>query len=190
VVVGDDVLVAAVVLDPSGSEGDRLPDGTTLRADLLRRVPAHLVPARIAVLDRLPRGADGTPDADAIRTAAAEQAATATQVPPRDDLERVIALVWAEVLGLDEVGVTEEFVALGGDSLLGARLVARLQEELGSDAVSMRALFRAPTVAGLAARIRADDAAGQIDEIGAIVLEIHSLSDEEVAAQLDEPSDL
>ncbi|MDP9122401.1 MAG: phosphopantetheine-binding protein, partial [Acidobacteriota bacterium] len=69
--------------------------------------------------------------------------------PPRTPLEAELARLWAEVLGIDKVGVGDNFFALGGDSLLGVQLIGRAGEQ--GIALAPRHLFERPTVAGLAA---------------------------------------
>src|SRR4029077_1860900 len=75
-------------------------------------------------------------------------------VAPRTDLERTIAAVWSDVLGVPRVGVHDGFFELGGHSLLATLTVSRLREALGID-ISLRTLFEAPTVAALAAQVEA-----------------------------------
>ncbi|MDE1145041.1 MAG: condensation domain-containing protein [Azospirillaceae bacterium] len=179
---GDGLVAAVVFAAPTGEETA----GKAFRAYLARRIPAHLLPTRVIVLNELPRDAAGVIEAEILRQASLAQAEPAGGVAPRTDLERVIAGVWAEVLGLEQVGVNEEFIALGGDSLLAARVVARLQEELDTHAITLRALFRSPTIAELAEQLRRDDDPGRLDEVAAIILEIRAMSDEDVAAQLGE----
>jgi acyl carrier protein len=175
--------MAAVVFAPSA---DPL-TGKALRAHLAQRLPAHILPAQVTVLDQLPRDAAGAVDHPALAQQVAAEAGPAAFVAPTCDLEQVIADVWAEVLGLDQVSIADEFIALGGDSLLAARVVARLQEDLDSPAITLRALFRSPTVADLAAHLRQEDDPARLDEVAAIIIEIGQMSDDEVAALLDQP---
>ncbi|WP_230989124.1 phosphopantetheine-binding protein, partial [Streptomyces cacaoi] len=73
---------------------------------------------------------------------------------PRTEAERLLCGIWAEVLGVERVGVHDDFFALGGDSISSLKAVSRIRVQLGAD-MSPRALFDAPTVAGLAERVPA-----------------------------------
>src|ERR1700674_2333752 len=75
--------------------------------------------------------------------------ATDGYVAPRSQAERVLARIWAQVLGVDRVGVTDDFFELGGHSLPAVRLISRVRTELGAE-IPIRDLFTAPTVAGVA----------------------------------------
>jgi len=181
----DNSLIAAVAFEPSAEAGDA-PTGKVFRAQLARQIPSHLLPCHIIVVDQLPRDADGKADSDAIVQLISADSGRSDHVAPRSDLERVIAGVWEEILDLENLGVNEEFIALGGDSLLAARVVSRLQEELDTSAVTLRALFRSPTIAELSEQLREDDDPARLDEVAAIVLEIRAMSDDEVASHLGE----
>ncbi|MFC4950496.1 phosphopantetheine-binding protein [Pseudonocardia sp. GCM10023141] len=152
----------------------------SIRSDLRRRAPGHLVPDELRLVAALPeRGA-----ALALLDAAAPESAA---VAPRTALEQVIARVWAEVLPVPEFGVTDRFVSLGGDSVLAASVVSRLRETLDTDVVTVRALFTGETVAGLAG-LTIDAGGPQLEDLAHVVLElmeeIDGLSDEDVAAAL------
>lgn len=157
-----------------------------IRKELRLRAPGHLVPHRVAAVEELPRTGTGAVDTATVRALLTGPGAEAEAfVAPRTALEHVIASVWAEVLDLDRVGLTEEFIALGGDSVLAARVVARLREDLDTSAVGIRTLFGSPTVAALAERMRAADEGDRLEQVAEILCEIEELSDEEVAAELD-----
>ncbi|PPK65378.1 non-ribosomal peptide synthetase [Actinokineospora auranticolor] len=120
-----------------------------LREALLAALPEHMVPAAFVALDALPLTANGKLDRRALPI---PEWTAADVVAPRSEAERVVAAAWADVLGIPEVGATDNFFALGGDSILSIRVVARLREALGTD-VSPRLLFDHPTVEGLAAAL-------------------------------------
>ncbi|MBO0132029.1 condensation domain-containing protein [Agrobacterium burrii] len=180
-----DSFVAAIVLKPT-KDADGAFNGKAFRAQLARQIPSHLLPSQVIIVDHLPQDANGKTKPEAIDQLILAQSGRSEHVAPSTDLERVIAGVWEEILGLEDVGVNEEFIALGGDSLLAARVVSRLQEELDTRAVTLRSLFRSPTIAELTTQLRKDDDPARLDEVAAIVLEIRAMSDDEVASHLGE----
>ncbi len=124
-----------------------------LREHLRERLPEYMVPAALVVLERLPLSANGKIDRRALpapERAVSEEGYAA----PRTPVEEVLCSIWAEVLGVERVGVEESFFALGGHSLLATQVVSRARQAFGAE-VPLRALFEASTVAGLAARIEA-----------------------------------
>ena len=132
---------------------------------LAQRVPAFMVPAAWVVLPGgLPRTPNGKVDRRALPAPAAapgrRQAGTAEDADPhgyeapRTTTERMLAAVWAEVLGIDRVGAHDDFFRLGGHSLLATRVIARLRRELDVD-LPLRSMFQTPTLAGLAATVEA-----------------------------------
>ncbi|MEU1810576.1 amino acid adenylation domain-containing protein [Micromonospora aurantiaca (nom. illeg.)] len=122
-----------------------------LREHAAARLPATMVPARWIRLDRLPRNRHGKLDRAAL---AAVPVPVAEPGPerPASRAERLVAGVWAEVLGTDEPTPDTDFVAAGGHSLLAMRLVARIEERTGAR-ITLDRLFDAPTVAGVAALV-------------------------------------
>ena len=105
-----------------------------------------MVPSQIVVLDEFPMTTSGKID----RKALPEPVIAAnTFRAPQTATEKIVAATFAEVLGVDQVGLDDDFFALGGDSLVAIRVSARLQSALGRD-VPVRYLFDAPTVADLA----------------------------------------
>ncbi|MQY21387.1 D-alanine--poly(phosphoribitol) ligase subunit 1 [Nocardia sp. RB20] len=121
----------------------------TLRASLTQVLPSYMVPSVVMVLDEMPMNASGKADRKALPRPVLR---TREFVEPATDTERSVAAVFAEVLQLDRVGAEDDFFALGGSSLLAFTLQRGLNGRLGID-VPMAALFTAPTVRALAARI-------------------------------------
>ncbi len=126
-------------------------DRDELRQHLAAHLPNVMVPAVIELLPSLPRGATGKVDRDALpepkrRPDGAQQDVA---VAPATETERLLAGIWADVLGRDAVAVTDNFFELGGDSILSIRIIARAHE--AGLTISPRQFFEAPTVAELAA---------------------------------------
>ncbi|MBF6179387.1 non-ribosomal peptide synthetase [Nocardia otitidiscaviarum] len=175
--------LAAVVV---GVEGAELRVETLLAqaADLL---PAYMIPTRVELLAELPFTANGKPDRKAIVTLLAAGERVSEFVAPRTDLERALADIVAAVLGRDRVGATDDFFALGGDSVLATAVVARVREWLDSPDTVVADFFAARTVAGLAQRLLEREqrtaTPGRLATVAAMYLEVAALSDEAVLAQ-------
>jgi amino acid adenylation domain-containing protein len=143
---GDNELVAYVV--PSAED---TPDGVALRRFLAGRLPSFMVPATVVALDALPLTPNGKVDRAALPPPVPAVARGSPEAP-RTRVEQALADIWARVLGLEVVGVHEDFFDLGGHSLLAAQVIAEIRERFASE-VPLGALFEAPTVAELAARV-------------------------------------
>ncbi|HYN21087.1 MAG TPA: amino acid adenylation domain-containing protein, partial [Thermoanaerobaculia bacterium] len=140
---------------------DSPPAAAELRAWSAERLPDYMVPAAFVVMKAWPLSPTGKLDRKALpppfapRTEPPVAGAIAGVIAaPRTEMERVIAAVWREVIGIETVGVDDNFFDLGGHSLLLARVQARLSEILGRD-LPMVDLFRYPTVATLAEALSA-----------------------------------
>jgi amino acid adenylation domain-containing protein len=125
------------------------------REILARSLPEVMIPSVFVLLDALPRTPSGKVDRRALPApdASALGAATAFR-PPETSLERRIAALWGELLGVERVGRDDDFFALGGHSLLATRMLFRLRREPGGGPeLPLAAVFERRTVAGLAAEI-------------------------------------
>ncbi|WP_259371090.1 non-ribosomal peptide synthetase [Streptomyces sp. SCUT-3] len=153
---GDQRLVAYAVPSPDGPA----PSAAQLRAHAGAVLPEYMTPSEFVLLDELPLTPNGKVDRRALP--APDRDAPRDGRAPRTSRERVLCELFAEVLGLPEVGVDEGFFDLGGHSLLATRLISRVRSAFGTD-LAIRTLFEAPTVAELAQRLGADDAGGAFD---------------------------
>ncbi|MGW0605837.1 amino acid adenylation domain-containing protein [Streptomyces sp. NPDC002640] len=156
---GDRRLVAYLVPRRSAREAPE-PDPAELRAALKVTLPEHLVPNAFVVLSALPLTPNGKLDRRALPAPQARRADGGVRAP-RTEAERVLARIWAEVLGLEEVGTDEDFFDLGGHSLLATQVVAKARRRLpeaGARPVGVMDLFTCRTVAALAALAELDDA--------------------------------
>jgi len=134
--------LVAYVTGRAGAE----PTAAELRARAAERLPEYMVPGAFVVLDRLPTTANGKIDRRALP---APERSEDAYVAPRTAMEELLAGIWAEVLGLERVGVTESFFDLGGHSILATQVIARVRRTLGME-VPLQALFETPTVEVLA----------------------------------------
>ncbi|WP_158516472.1 AMP-binding protein, partial [Kitasatospora sp. MBT66] len=151
-------LVAHVVPDGAGHQNAAPLDPADLRAFAAESLPGYMVPAAVVLLDALPLTASGKVDRRAL------PAPDFTLLPggraPRTPREELLCGLFAEVLGVERVSIDDGFFDLGGHSLLAMKLLGRIRAalaaELGERAdLGMRALFEAPTPAGLARRLDA-----------------------------------
>jgi acyl carrier protein len=110
-------------------------------------------------------------------------------VAPRNETEQLVANIWEDILGLQQVGVYDNFLDLGGDSLQATQLVSRLRESFHAD-LSLRAFFETPTVAGVAQAITSLQAEQDDHEALEILAMLEQLSEEEIAAEIQKRRDL
>ncbi|MFZ0912890.1 MAG: non-ribosomal peptide synthetase [Candidatus Korobacteraceae bacterium] len=153
----DKRLVAYVVPKP----GTKL-EIAALRAALAATLPEPMVPSNFVVLDSLPLTANGKIDRTALPDPSTLEKASGTAAePPRNPLERVIAEAWKDALGVDRVGLNENFFDLGAHSLMVAEVHMQLQQQLGRE-FSLVDLFEFPTVTALANHLNEEEAAPRL----------------------------
>lgn len=145
-VSGERVLIAYVVGSTSGEQ---------IRASLQTQLPAYMVPGQVLVLERFPLTTHGKVDQGELRVLAAAAGRNAKAgVAPVTEVERRVAEMWGEVLGVKGVGREANFFDLGGHSLLATQVIARVRERLQIE-VPLQRLFDSPTVAEFAGTIEA-----------------------------------
>ena len=163
-------LVAYVV--PAGSAPGIVEELSRLAR---RRLPEQMVPEAFVLLEALPLTPNGKIDQKSLPAPEAKrpELTQAYQVP-RSPVEKTIADIWSAVLNVERAGVHDNFFELGGHSLLATQVVARMRTAFGV-ALPLRALFEAPTIAGLAERVEA---------INRLLQEVASLSPDETHVEL------
>ena len=130
-----------------------------LRAHVGSKLPEYMIPWAFVALERLPLTPNGKLDRAALPEPERARASEVEYVAPQGHAEEVLAGIWRQVLHLDRVGARDNFFALGGHSLLGARVKAQIRSALGIE-LPLSAIFEEPTLAALAARIAASSPAG------------------------------
>ena len=152
-----DGVEAAVVIAREDRPGDKrlvgyvtgTADPAGIRAALAERLPAYMVPAAVVVMEALPLTVNGKLDSRALP--APEYTGDGYRAPA-NAVEEILAGIYAQVLGLERVGVDDSFFDLGGDSLSAMRVITAINTSLDAR-LAVRTLFEAPTVAQLAPRI-------------------------------------
>ncbi|MBE4753772.1 AMP-binding protein, partial [Corallococcus sp. ZKHCc1 1396] len=151
---GDKRLVAYVV-----AQSGQTADAATLRGALKGRLPEYMVPSAFVVLEALPLNANGKVDRKALPKPEAGAERTQKYVAPRTKTEEALTNLWAQVLGVKQVGIQDSFFELGGHSLLATQAVSRIRTAFNVE-LPLRALFEAPTVEELALKVETARSAG------------------------------
>jgi amino acid adenylation domain-containing protein len=181
-VAGSLRLVAFVVLDQQ-----QVATVAELRRFVEIHLPAYMVPAGFVLLAAWPLTPNGKIDRQALL--ALDQARPASEpayVPPRTAIEEVLADIWADMLGMDRVGLHDNFFALGGHSLLATRVIARVCATLQLE-LPLRLFFEAATVAELARVILEHEAqTGQTEKLARLLRQVQGMSAEAVQQRLQQ----
>ncbi|WP_327708374.1 amino acid adenylation domain-containing protein [Streptomyces sp. NBC_00464] len=167
VLTGHDAVARAVVVVREDQPGDRrivayvtpaagtdAVDGRALRGYCGRAVPEYMVPAAVVALEEFPLTPNGKVDREAFPSPSPDRHRTGRA--PRNAQEALLCRLFADVLGLESVGIDDDFFDLGGHSLLAIRLMSRARARLGV-AWGIRELFQYPTASGLAALVAAEE---------------------------------
>jgi acyl carrier protein len=151
-----------------------------LRNYLKQKVPEYMVPSAFVTLKELPLTPNGKVDRKALPVPNKERPELGgTFVAPRTPVEEALAEIWAQVLGLDQVGINDNFFDLGGHSLLATQIISRLSNTFRVE-VSLRSLFQAPTVADMAViTVQNQIEKAESKNIERTLAKLEALSDEE-----------
>ncbi|MGV0740718.1 amino acid adenylation domain-containing protein, partial [Mycobacterium syngnathidarum] len=134
-------------------------DPAEIRVRLAERLPSYMVPAAVTVVDSLPLTVNGKLDVRALPVP--DYTAGELYRAPETPMEQVLAGIYAQVLGLERVGVDDSFFDLGGDSLSAMRVVASINASLDTD-LAVRIMFDAPTVRSLAQQVGRAESAEEV----------------------------
>ncbi len=161
-------------------KGNRPPTASELRSFLNNKLPEYMVPSTFVTLHSLPRTHSGKLDRRALPGADfKKRAIEKPYITPRNPIEEALALVWAEVLGIDKVSVDDDFFDLGGHSLAVTQVISRLQERFQAE-FSVRSVLEAPAFADVAALISQTQAKRfKPDDVNRILSDLESMSDDE-----------
>jgi amino acid adenylation domain-containing protein len=169
-------------------ESEPAPDVSQLRRFLIDRIPAYMIPSAFITIEALPFTANGKVDREALPAPNNDRPGISEPlVAPRSSVEEVLARIFAQVLGVAEVGIYDNFFELGGHSLMATQLISQLQDILPTATPLLTNFFEDPTVSGLAAHISQSDLVeGGVEKIAEVLDRMGRLSDTEVEAMLSE----
>jgi aryl carrier-like protein len=148
-----DRLVAYVVSKP----GQKI-DAAGLRRFLRQHLPEYMTPSTYITLNSLPVNANGKLDREALPDPKLAESQN-TYVAPRNAIEDRLARIWAELLGIKQVGIHDNFFDLGGDSILGLQMVAHTNQ--AGIRLNLTEIIDSPTIAEIAARAHSHENAAQ-----------------------------
>ncbi len=191
------VLQSAVVLQEDARGEKRLiayavfEPGSLLTVSLMReflkdRLPDYLIPSALMQLDEMPLTPNGKIHRKGLPAVEQINAGERIPEPPRSRVEEALCWMWAEILGVEEVGIHDNFFEIGGHSILASQLVSRLRETFHIE-LSLRTFFDAPTIAKLAGIIIGDEEqAMRVERIAELLMDVINYSEDEVEAKLGE----
>jgi amino acid adenylation domain-containing protein len=127
---------------------------TELRHFLKQKLPDYMIPTAFVVQTSLPVTANGKLDRNALPKVEVKTEAEVEFIAPRTAVERRIAELWKEILGISRIGVLDDFFAVGGQSLLAMRLISRIRSSFEVE-LALRLIFESPTLEGMAGHVEA-----------------------------------
>lgn len=177
---GEQRLVAYIV-----PQTDAVPSGAELRSALAQTLPEWMLPSAWVPIERLPLLPFGKVDRMALPAPQwGERPSTTAYQAPRTPLEELLAGIWSELLGVEHAGIHDDFMDVGGNSLLAAQVVTRVTGATGVE-LPPTALFDASSIADLALQITRHAATGDEGDLAALLDELEHLSNDQARARLD-----
>jgi amino acid adenylation domain-containing protein len=156
---------------------------SALQNYLRARLPEYMIPSTFVRLEKLPTLPNGKIDRKALPAPdTARRDRAHTYVAPRNQTEERLAAFWSEILGVERIGINDNFFDLGGHSLLATEAISRIRETFQTE-LSLRSFFAAPTIAALSVSI-AENLAAQVSdaELEAVMAELEQLPEQEAKA--------
>ncbi|MBN2503356.1 MAG: amino acid adenylation domain-containing protein, partial [Anaerolineales bacterium] len=132
-----------------------------LRSFLMERLPEYMVPPIYVFLDEMPLTSNGKIDRKALPAPEVARLSEDAYIAPRNAAEEHMAAIWSTALGIEQIGVRDNFFDLGGHSLLAVRLFARIEKEFGKR-LPLATLYQAPTIEALAALVEQDGVSSEV----------------------------
>ncbi|MBW4477607.1 MAG: amino acid adenylation domain-containing protein [Tolypothrix brevis GSE-NOS-MK-07-07A] len=123
-----------------------------LRGFLEAKLPSYMIPAAFVTLEALPLTPNGKVDRKALPAPEFTQVSSSNIIPPSTTIENLLAGIWSEILGIEQVGISNNFFELGGHSLIATRVISQIRQVFQVE-LPLRYLFEKPTIAGLAKEI-------------------------------------
>ncbi|MGA9772097.1 MAG: amino acid adenylation domain-containing protein [Blastocatellia bacterium] len=178
---GNKTLMAYITIHNGQSPG-----AEEIRQHLKEMLPGYMIPTAFIVLESLPLTPNGKIDRKALAAYKPAQGAESDYVAPRTSIEQEVARIWAEVLGLEKVGIHSNFFEMGGHSLMSMRVVSRLRSSLQVELQPIN-IFKAPTVATLAILVAQTQAESLEEaELMRMLQDLEGVSDDEAERLLED----
>ena len=171
---GDKRLVAYIAADESDV------DLVKLKSAIKKTLPDYMVPSAFVVLDEFPLTGNGKVNKNALPAPEGGTGASSAYIEPRNETESALANIWSSVLGVDKVGVADNFFDIGGHSLLATQVVSRIREHFEVE-LALSAMFEDPTIEAIALHLLQVELEGtDDDDMAALLAEIEGMSDEDL----------
>ena len=177
----------AVVLAREDQPGDRRLVGyivakdvdidlALLKSSIRKKLPEYMVPWTYILMEELPLTSNGKVNKKALPAPDGGVKATSSYLAPRNDTESELVGIWSSVLGLDKVGVLDNFFEIGGHSLLATQVVSRIREHFDVE-LALSAMFEDPTIEAIALHLLQIEIEGSDDDLAALLAEFEDMPD-------------